>query len=168
MSLGYLSAIGAVDVSQVKAFQAALRVLAVNRNWPAVDPGRVDGILDSKTGVALVTVITAAPGIPDSVKLVFRLAMASVSLSSKFIDEINKLIAASASYITKAIQALTLVATLRSPGGAAPPPPAPPPTSSPTGSGSTGFLTDEKKPLSLGVKIGGAAAAVVALALVLK
>ena len=70
MSLGYLSA---VNTTQVRAPQMSLQALAQNRNWPAVNPGRTDGIVDAPTAQAVFTVISGAPYIPDSVKMALRI-----------------------------------------------------------------------------------------------
>lgn len=161
MSLGYLSAI---NVQQITSLQMALRALSQNRKWPAADPGRVDGVLDAQTANAVFAVVSAAPYIPDTVKTVLRALFGLAAVQGDLAVKIAAFIESNINYITKGIQALTIVQQLRSPGGVAPPPP--PAQEYATSGGADGGFAASISKLPIGVKIGVPAA--LALLLVAK
>lgn len=66
----------------VAAVQRALQGLAVKAKWSAVDPGRVDGVLDLTTFNAISTAVAHIQGIPGEVKTVLTSTITRVAIAA--------------------------------------------------------------------------------------
>ncbi len=118
--------LGAADAN-IKALQQALAAYAAATNYPAANPGTIDGFIGPMTRMAVINVVPRLPKLPSAVKTILQYGSVAAVIPD-IAKQIDSLIVQYASEITTAIKLLQIAQT-----------PSPPAT--PTGAGTTATTT---------------------------
>lgn len=113
--------------ASIKALQQALAAYAAATNYPAANPGAIDGFLGAMTRAAVLAVVPRLPKLPSAVKSILQYG-AVAAVIPEVAQQIDSLITTYAAEITTAIKLLQIAQT-----------PSPPAT--PTGAGTTATTT---------------------------
>lgn len=146
-----LSGYGFADAASsaaVQRLQQAMKSLSQAANWPAADPGPIDGIVGSQTTTALLVIINTVKEVPSSVKTALSTALIAAQANANARAEAYSLVASYATALTTAI----LAAIARYAGSTQP--------SAPTSGGPKTPIAQVPIPIKAGtVKTSAAAAA---------
>ena len=111
---------GLAGSAAVQQLQQALARLAQAANWPAVNPGTIDGVIGAKTIGALTAVIGNLAELSSTVKTALQFALAAAMTNTTAMATARQVTEQYASYLTTAINVLAIKYTSQKP-----PPPAP-------------------------------------------
>lgn len=89
--------------AQVEGLQSALKSLAQAANWPAADPGPIDGVVGVKTLTAVNAVINNVQEIPSTVRTALTVVLALAMTDAESRAKAFELVATYASELTTAI-----------------------------------------------------------------